>query len=143
MYIFSEIMAFIEEFAGQVFTNSASPGFTWGRSGNSPADTWLQNESVPSNKTGRTNFLSNAIIKKIFVANEDAVIIKISIYYHDGNEVGLTLLGSVTTLATRTNSFTVNFSVPQDKQIAMKIASDSPNGSKNIVAGLLMSGNLT
>ena len=141
MYIFSEIMAFIEEFVAQLTASSASPGFTWGRSGSVPASTWLQNETVPSNKSGRTVFLTNAVIKKIFIANEDALIIKIGVYSHDGNEAGLTLLGTVTTAASRTNSFNVSYGVAQNKQLALKIESDSPNSAKNIVAGILMSGN--
>ena len=142
MLTFSEILAFIEELVQQVFGSSASPGFTWGRSGATPADTWLLNDSVPSNKSGRTVFLTSALIKKVFIANEDAVILSVDVYYHEGNEVGLTLLGTVTTAAARTNEFNVAFSVPQGKQIALKISAASANAAKNIVAGILMSGNL-
>jgi hypothetical protein len=142
MYIFSEIMAFIEEFTNQLVKASASPGFTWGRSGSSPASTWLQNDTVPSNRTGRSVFLSNAIITKVFVANENALAIKVQIYSHDGNEIGLTLLGSVTTGAVRTSTFDVSYSVALNKQIALRIASDSPNSAQNVVAGILMSGTL-
>lgn len=118
---------------------SASPGFTWGRSGSSGSGTWLQNESVPSNKAGRACFLDNAFMKKIFVANEDAAIFTVGIYTHDGNEANLTQIGTVTTLAVRTNSFSVSLAVAKDKQIAIRVESGS---AKNIVAGALIAGTL-
>lgn len=142
MYIFSEIMAFIEEVVTQVFGTSASPGFTWGRSGNSPSGTWLQNDSVPSNITGRNIFLNNAKIKKIFVANQDASILKLGVYWHEGDGINLTFISDITTTAVRTSEFAVDLSVPKDKQVAIKIADDSPNAAKNIVAGVLIAGNL-
>lgn len=120
---------------------SASPGFTWGRSGNVSANTWLLNDSVPSNLSGRVIFLNNAEIKKVFIANQDLAIIDVGIYTHDGDEINLTLIGSVTTAATRTNTFTVSFPVPINKQIAIKLAAGS-NAGKNLVVGCLIKGDL-
>ncbi len=121
---------------------SASPGFTYGRSGTLPAGTWLLVDTVPCNKSSRINFLSSAFIKKVFVANEDPNIIKIAIYTHDGNETNLTLLTTVTTAAARSNIFSVNVSVPSGKQIAVKVADDSPSSGKNLDVGLLLSGSV-
>ena len=45
--------------------NSASPGFTYGRSGNLPSSTWLLNDTVPCNQSGRVNYLNNCFIKKM------------------------------------------------------------------------------
>jgi hypothetical protein len=119
---------------------AASPGFTWGRSGTSTPNTWLLNDSVPSNNSGRTVFLNNAEIQNIFVANQDATAgIDLGIYSHEGDEVNLTLLGTVTTAATRSNTFSVAFSIAVDKQIAIKIMPGSSQ-SKNIVVGALIRG---
>lgn len=137
-----EDLAFIEEAVEQSVTTSASPGFTWGRSGNVTAGSWLLNESVPSNISGRTVFLTSALIKKVFVAHQDAVIVKYDIYHHAGDGLSLTYIGSVTTTATRTYSAVLNLSVPSNVQLAFKIASDSPNGSKNPVVGILLAGTL-
>ena len=140
-FVSTDAQGAIEEIRNTVAT-SASPGFTYGRSGTLPAGTWLLVDTVPCNKSSRINFLNNAIIHTVFIANEDPNIIKIAIYTHNGNEIGLTLIGTVTTLAQRTNVFTVSISVPTLKQIALKIADDSPSSGKNIDVGLMISGTL-
>lgn len=122
---------------------SASPGFTWGRSGNTTAGTWLLNDTVPSNRCGRENFLYNAEIQKVFVANQDATIIKLGFYWHDGDSNNITLLGTVTTAAQRSNDFDVSWSVARGKQIAVKVEDDSANSAKEPVVGLLIKGTKT
>jgi hypothetical protein len=122
---------------------SASPGFTWGRSGAIPAGTYLQNDTVPSNTSGRVVFLLNAKITRVFVANQNATAgIIVNVYSHDGNGVNLALLGQVTTAALRTNTFTVNFAVAQNKQIALRTDPTSVAAS-NLVAGCLITGTIT
>lgn len=122
---------------------SASPGFTWGRSGNCPASTWLLNDTVPSNKSGREVFLYDAMIVKIYVANQDATIRDIEIYSHDGDEVNLTLLGTVTTTAVRSEDFTVSYSIARGKQLATRIGVSSANSAKEPVVGILMTGTVS
>jgi len=137
----TDTQAAIEEVQYNVSV-SASPGFTWGRSGNVNSNTWMLNDSVPSNVSGRTIFLNDAIIEKVFVANQDATSgIIIEIYSHDGDEINLTLLGSVTTVATRSNTFVVSFAIALNKQLSMKLSNTSSNG-KNLVAGVLIKGSL-
>jgi len=117
---------------------SASPGFTWGRSGVSGSGTYLLNDAVPSNKAGRTIVLGASKIVKIFSATEDLDTYTLEIYSHDGNEVNLTLLTTLTVTASRTgNSGTVAVSVAANKQLAAKLATGS---AKNIVAGIVMQG---
>lgn len=137
-----EELAFIEEMVDQSVSTSASPGFTWGRSGNSPAGTWLLNESVPSNISGRTVFLSSALIKKVFISHQDAVIVKYDLYHHLGDGLSMTYIGSASTTASRTYSEDLNLSVPLNVQLAFKVASDSPNAAKNPVVGILLAGTL-
>lgn len=117
---------------------SASPGFTWGRSGSISSGTWLLNDGVPSNKAGRTIVLGDSKIVKIFSASEDLDTYTLQIYSHDGNEVNLTLLTTLTVTASRTgNSGTISISVPANKQLAAYLATGS---AKNIVAGIVMQG---
>lgn len=135
----SETQGAIEELNNKVNT-SASPGFSFGRSGTVTAGTYLQCETVPSNVSGRWVYIDNAVVKKVFVSNEDSTTFKLEVYYHDGNGIGLTSLGTVTITSARGGSFNVNWSVPIDKQIAIRLASDSPNNAKNVVCGLELQG---
>lgn len=114
---------------------SASPGFTWGRSGKLPSKTWLLNESVPSNRSGRTLMFSEMTITDVFVATEDIDTYELSIYSHDGDEINLTLLTTVSINAVRAAQFTVSVAVPQLKQLAAKIETGS---AKNITAGIVL-----
>lgn len=141
-FVSEDVQSAIEELK-VIAANSASPGFTYGRSGNLPNSTWLLNDTVPSNISGRINFLNDCFIKKIFIANQDLSIIKIGIYTHDGNQVNLTLVGTVTTLAQRSNFFDIALSVPISKQIAIRIEPDSLNPGKNMDIGLILKGTLT
>lgn len=115
--------------------NSASPGFTWGRSGNNSTNTWLLNDTVPSNRAGRTLMFAGLSITDVFTATEDANTYDLSIYSHDGDEINLTLLTTVSIVAARTGQFPVNIAVPQGKQLASRITSGS---AKNVVCGLVL-----
>lgn len=127
----------IEELCGEV-TQSASPGFTWGRSGNVSNNTWLLNDSVPSNKAGRTIVFSNPIITKIFSASEDIDTYDLQVYEHEGDEINLTLLTTLSVVASRSgDSGTISVAVTAGRQLAIKLV----NGSgKNVVVGIQMKG---
>lgn len=130
-------IAIIEEYVDQKTAASASPGFTWGRSGSISATAWLQNDSVPSNVTGRHIFLKSAKIKKIFISNENVNTFALGIYEHDG--VTYTLLGTVTVSALRKYDQALDLSLTYNKELAIAVTSGS---CKNIVCGLLIQGNL-
>jgi len=117
---------------------SASPGFSFGRSGNIPSNTWLNNEGVPSNKAGRYVYINNAEISRVFVSNEKVSTFDVEVFSHDGNEVNLTSLGTVSVVADRGDAFTVSWAVATDKQLAIKVSSGS---AKNLIAGLELKGN--
>jgi hypothetical protein len=119
---------------------SASPGFTWGKSGNVANNTWLLNESVPSNKAGRTVILNSPIITKIFSASEDADTYDLEVYEHEGDETNLTLLTTLSVVASRTgDSGTVSVAVTSGRQLAVKLV----NGSgKNVVVGTILKGTI-
>lgn len=131
-------IALTEEMVRQKSEASASPGFSFGRSGNVSSGAWLQCETVPSNVTGRHIFLNDAKIKKIFVSNENANTFSIGIYEHDGTTY--TLLTTVSLTAERKKDFTVDINITYDLELAMRITSGS---CKNVVAGLLIQGSLT
>jgi hypothetical protein len=118
-------------------STSASPGFGFGRSGNVNTNTWLLNESVPSNLTGRRIPFNNTTITKILVSNENANTFTIQIYEHDGTTY--TLLTSQNIVATRAATFSVNIAVTTNKELAVKLTSGS---AKNLVVGLILAGTL-
>lgn len=126
----------IEELCDRVAT-SASPGFSFGRSGNLPTGTWLQCETVVSNKAGRWIYINDAVITDIYVGNETVGTFDIAVYHHEGNEINLTLVGSVSVVAARGGKFSVSWPVPTNKQLAIRIENGS---SKNTVVGLSLQG---
>jgi hypothetical protein len=126
----------IRELSTTVST-SASPGFSFGRASNVNSNTWLNCEGVPSNKSGRWVYITNAVVTRVFVSNEQQTTFDISVYYHDGNEINLTLLGTVSVVNLYGDSFSVNFPVPADKQLALRVTSGS---ARNVVAGLELQG---
>jgi len=131
-YAADDVQAAIEEVGV-----SASPGFSFGRSGKIPSGTWLNNEGVPSNKAGRYVYINNAEVSRVFVSNENVSTFTVEVFYHDGNEVGLTSLGTAAVVADRGDAFDVSWLVPTDKQLAIKVVSGS---AKNLIAGLELKG---
>lgn len=118
---------------------SASPGFSFGRSGNlGPSTVWLSCESVPSNKAGRYVYINNAEIVRVFVSNEIMSTFTLEILYHEGDEVGLTSLGTVTVVSARGGDFVVSWNVPTSNQLSVRLISGT---AKNVVAGLELKGN--
>lgn len=132
----TDVQGAIDEISNTVAT-SASPGFSFGRASNVNTGTWLNVEGVPSNKAGRWVYINNAVITKVFVSNETLTSFDLEIYSHDGDEINLTLLGSVSLINKRGDAFTVNFPVSTNKQLAIKMASGS---GRNLVAGLELQG---
>lgn len=64
----------VQDAIDEIFTSasvSASPGFTWGRSGNLPNNTYLLCDTVPSNIASRVATI-NGYIAKIFVTQRNS-----------------------------------------------------------------------
>jgi len=116
---------------------SASPGFSFGRSSNVNSGTWLQCETVPSNKAGRYVYINDASVVRVFVSNETVGTFDLEVFYHDGDATGLTSLGTVSVVSSRGDEFIVNWAVPTNKQLAIRLVSGS---ARNIVAGLELQG---
>lgn len=125
------------DYLANIANTSASPGFSFGRAGVVAAGTYLQCETVPSNVSGRWVYINSAKVVRVFVSNEISGTFDIQVYYHDGNSINLTSLGTVSVSAAYGGAFVVNWSVPTNKQIAVKVAT---NSAKNIVCGLELTG---
>lgn len=118
---------------------SASPGFTFGRSGNLPSNTWLLNESVPSNLAGRYVYVANAVIREIFVAVQNIATFDVAIYHHLGDETSLTFLFSQTVTSSRGGAFSVSVACPTGVQLAARIENGA---AKQAVVGLDIQGSV-
>jgi len=135
-FIANETQSAIEE-VNQNSITSASPGFGFGRASRVNTGTWLQCESVPSNKAGRHVYINNAKVVSVFVSSENIDTFDISVYHHTGDETNLTYLGTVSVVASRGLTATVNWTVPTNTQLALKLSSGS---GRNLVCGLELSG---
>lgn len=120
---------------------SASPGFSWGRSGNLSTNTWLQNEGVNSNRSGRTVIFDNPEITRIFVSTENLNTYTISIYEHEGDQINLTLLTTLSAVSSRTaDSGPITVAVTEGRQLAVRITSGT---ARNMVVGMTLAGENT
>lgn len=131
----TDVQGAIEE-----LSRSSSPGFTFGRSGTATSGTFLQCETVPSNVSGRWVYVANGTIQHVYVSNELLTTYTIEVLYHDGNSTNLTSVGSVTVTSARGAKFDVNWPIPINKQVAVRVATGSANFPKNIVCGLEIMG---
>lgn len=130
-----DVQAAIEELNNTVDT-SASPGFTWGRSGNVPSGSWLINDTVPSNISGRSVFLTNATLEYVFVRCENPTTLDMEVYEHDGTIY--TLITTITLTASRAGDFPIaSLPLTTGKELAMKLSSGS---AKNPVVGCVLKG---
>ena len=141
-FLSEDTQAAIEEVRNAV-DSSASPGFSFSKSGTVTKGSYLSNETVPSNLSGRLMFLISPVIANVFISQEDPLICKYEVYEHQGAGIGMTLIGSITTTASRSYSQAVMWMPTTNRQIAMRLASDSPNANKNVVTGILVYGDLS
>jgi hypothetical protein len=132
-----DVQGAIDELANGVGGNSASPGFTFGRSGNVNTNTWLLNDTVPSNLTGRGVPLNSAVIVEFFVSSQASDTYTLGLYSHDGNSINLALLDTISIVASRGDTKIVSIAIAKNKQLAMKVTSGSCN---NVVAGVIVRG---
>ena len=116
---------------------SASPGFSFGRSGNASTGSWLLNEGVPSNRAGRYVFTTSPKLVEIFVSSENIDTYTISIYEHEGDEVNLTLLDTLSITAARGGQKISNVAITSGRQLAIRVTAGS---ARNVVAGLILKG---
>lgn len=120
---------------------SASPGFSYGRSGSLNNNTWLRRPgNVPSNRAGVTIQITNPIVVGVSCANRNVETYDVEIYEHEGNQVNLTLLGTVTVTAATSESFAVNFTATQGKQLAVRLGDTFTGNVRDLGVDLTLIG---
>lgn len=121
---------------------SASPGFSFGRNGALSQNTWLRRPgNVPSNRAGVTIKINNPVVTGVSCANRNVETYDVEIYEHEGNEVNLTLLGTVTVTAATSDTFNVNFPATQGRQLAVRLGSTSTGNVRDLGVDLELIGN--
>lgn len=120
--------------------SSAAPPYNFGRSGNSSAGTWLEiTGGVPSNKAGLRISSGISELVTIYASNENISTYSIKFYEHDGNEINLTLLATLTVNSARGAEASISVSVTPGKQLAAQVDTGSV---KNIGVGAFMKGSI-
>lgn len=120
---------------------SASPGYSFGRSGNLSQNTWLRRPgNVLSNRTGVTVDINNPIVTKVAVSNRSNETFEVQVYEHEGDEVNLTLLGTVTVNNDTGGIFEVSFPCTRGRQLAVRLGSTSSGNVRDIGADLTLVG---
>jgi len=115
----SDIQGAIEESGA-----SASPGFSFGRSGRVGGGTWLRRPgNVPSNRAGVTIPINNPIVSEVSCSNRNTDTYVLEIWEHEGNLTNSVLLGTVTVTNSRGGVYSVNFPTSKGKQLAIRLAS--------------------
>ena len=133
-YTATDVQAAIEELNTSFLTTS-TPSFSWGKSGNINNPTYLLNDTVPSNISGRTVLLNGCSIIKVTVACEGLNTFDISIIEHDQSTY--TTLATLSIVNQRSQTFTTSIPLTTGKQIAVQL---SGGNSKNLVVGMVLRG---
>lgn len=106
--------------------SSSSPGFTWTRSGNIPAGTWLQVGVSPSNLASHTVDIDNPKMKKVTVTTTNDSTFDLEFYERDGNT--FTLVHTASVVAGRKEEFDIDVNLTKGRELAVKLSSGSAFG---------------
>ena len=118
--------------------SGASPGLTWGRFGNIPVNSYLLNDSVPSNTSGRIVPVTGAVVE-IFVSCEENATVDFTIQKRSGSTFTDFLTISLTAQRIKTQSYTTSNTVTKGEELAAYVSSGS---AKNPVIGLILIGSV-
>lgn len=137
-FVSDNVQEAIEELGSGVAV-SASPGFTWGKSG-SISNAWLLNDTVPSNVAGRIVPITSGYIAEIFVSAETVSTCTLTIYKRTDPGPVYTAITSVSLTAERIKVAASTASVARGDELAIKVTSGS---IKNPVVGLVIKGEVS
>jgi hypothetical protein len=133
----------VQEFLEYLLTLSnvsASPGFTWGKTGTTTKGTYLLNDSVPSNVTGRVMPITGDIVE-VFAAVKTAGTYTFSIERRVG--VVFTEILQFTMTGVRTYEAVVSVPVTKLDELAVLVRSTSSANPSDPVVGLIVKGSYT
>jgi hypothetical protein len=133
-------LAFIEELVNQISSVSASPGFTWGRSGVSSAGAFGLNDSVPCNVAGRQVPITSGKVTTFFVAKEDPTDVTFRIFKHPSPFTTVaTIVMVVADGRAKAFSLSPQPDVTGDDELGVEVTAGS---AKNWIAGCIIRGTI-
>jgi len=111
----------------------ASPGYTFSRPGDHSGDTWLKIAGgVVSNRSGIPIFISNPILTTVVATCENLNTYDVKIYTHDGDSINLSLITTLSVISSRRETFNLNISLTEGKQVAVRTTGSVKNPGVNI-----------
>lgn len=119
---------------------TASPGYTWGKSGSLNKGDYLLNDTVPSNLAGRPIFLYNAELIAVYGVSELAKTFELEVYEHDSVTFVLKYTISFTAQRLKFENIAVPVPMTNGKEMAIRIGTGSLERPKNMTAGIIMRG---
>lgn len=119
--------------------NGVSPGYSFGRSGATVSGTYLQTiGGVPSNKSNIPVNITLPKIVRITAGTEDLDTYTLQIYEHEGDEINLTLLTSISSVAARSaDSGVISVTMTSGRRLAAFLSAGS---CKNLTVQLIVKG---
>lgn len=114
----------------------STPGFSFGRSGNCASGTYLQIDTVPSNKAGRIVPFETAELSNVFIVCQDAATFTIEVQTRVGN-VFTTVHTSTVTAGRKFTEAVEDVEFLLGDEVCIKIGSGS---CSNIIVGLIIRG---
>lgn len=121
-------------------TLPASPGFLYAAIDTKTAGFWLTSDVIPTNIAGIPVLFGDAVVIKAAVSTELDVNYSLGIYQHEGNEVGLTLLGTIVVTAGGPKRFAFEYPViysSPNVQLACRLLTGT---TKNLKVSLVLKG---
>ena len=113
-----------------------APPYTWGKSGNNSSGTYLLNDTVPSNITGRV-IPTSGVLYSLSVACEDSTTGDIKLQKRSGASFSDLATISLSSERVKTTYYT-GVSISKDDELCMVISSGS---FKNLVVSMIMKEN--
>ena len=117
----------------------ASPGFTYGSSGN-VKNSYLQNETVPSNLTGRLIYLGDPELLGVAVSVSQSGTFEVEIYEHDKTTFTLVATLAVTNDDGASEIYAIPITLTSGLELAAKI--NNLGSARNPVVFALIKGTL-
>lgn len=126
----------IDALCGQLSV-SASPGFTYGRSGPVGVGTYMLADGVSSNRAGRLVSFTSPKLMKVEVAGPVVDTYELEVFEHDGNLTNEVTLLTVVVTAASSGSVDVDTAITSGKRLGVRCSSGS---TSDINVGLFLSG---
>lgn len=127
----------IEELRQEV-ASSASPGWSFGKSGNVTSNSWLLVDgSVPSNKAGKAIYLSDCFLEAVYVRCENASTFTVEVYEHDGVTFTLVYTFSLTAQRAKDEILAIPVALTTGWELAVKLGTGS---AANVQVGVQLRG---